>query len=303
MENIIWVYVSNLIILLISYSISDRFLDVVIKLVRITNLTSYYLIFVFATKFLWISRNSLADLMVFLTFYLLMELAARSKNLFDRILVKWKIVSWYSNFLNMKLFDKYLLTMYRILAGLAGIRFLYLIGSILFKKYYPHHYFSPEVDASILSTIGSVMTISITLIVTFYFNKQTQMAMIEQSRANLKERVIEKRIQVYPEIEQSIQDVVRKYLFIPFKNGYDEWIDKVEALRSLFIENKYYLSKPFRGHIKDMLDCCERIMEDQQKNNIYEVHFPIHERLNTIAGLCQEEIEKSLDLAALVDID
>ncbi|TCS94965.1 hypothetical protein [Hazenella coriacea] len=117
---------------------------------------------------------------------------------------------------------------------------------------YPHHKFAPDVDAAIITTMGSTFTLGLTLIVTFYFNRQTQLAMIEQSHANLKERVIEKRMILYPEVEQLIEDL--GILYPDFLHT-DDWNDTVSHLDQLYQENKYYLSKSLRVYIQNFGFC------------------------------------------------
>ncbi|PRZ15467.1 hypothetical protein CLV36_104192 [Laceyella sediminis] len=162
---------------------------------------------------------------------------------------------------------------------------------------YPHHKFSPEVDAAIITTMGSTVTLGLTLIVTFYFNRQTQLAMIEQSRANLKERVIEKRMTLYPEIEQEIEKI---WLLYPKGINTNSWKKAVSKLNQLYQENKYYLSQNLRKYIFQVLTFAKA---DHQEELSPEEIKEAEQKLNELVELCQIEIEKSLDLATLVDLD
>ncbi|TCS96816.1 hypothetical protein [Hazenella coriacea] len=74
--------------------------------------------------------------------------------------------------------------------------------------------------------------------------------MIEQSRANLKERVIEKRMILYPEVEQIIEDI--GILYPDFLHT-DDWNDTVSHLDQLYQENKYYLSRSLRVYVSKIL--------------------------------------------------
>jgi hypothetical protein len=161
---------------------------------------------------------------------------------------------------------------------------------------YPHHKFAPEVDASIIATIGSTFTLGLTLIVTFYFNRQTQLAMIEQSRANLKERVIEHRMRIYPELEEILKKIGSLYP----DGDRDDWLMTIADFKCLIQDNKYYFSKKLREYLMDIYTF---VMTAHKKTLSPQQVEEADKKLDQLISLCQAEIEKSLDLAALVDLD
>ncbi|MFC7442444.1 hypothetical protein [Laceyella putida] len=132
---------------------------------------------------------------------------------------------------------------------------------------------------------------------TFYFNRQTQLAMIEQSRANLKERVIEKRMTIYPEVEQAVKKIGALF---PDEYRTEGWNMSVSDLDRLFQENKYYLSKNLREHVTNILIFVKADHEEELTPKQVE---EADKKLDELIALCQAEIDKSLDIAALVDLD
>jgi hypothetical protein len=224
----------------------------------------------------------------------------KSRNLSSNLLGQTKILpsEWILFFREKERFKKALSIMRYALLAIILLTLLLDVKPTIYWIYrtYPHHLFAPDVDAAIIATIGSTFTLGLTLIVTFYFNRQTQLAMIEQSRANLKERVIEHRMRIYPELEEILKKIGSLY---PDGNR-DDWFVTVLDFKELFQDNKYYFSKKLRQHLTDIYTFVMTAHKETLSPQQVEV---ADKKLDELIALCQAEIDKSLDLAALVDLD
>jgi hypothetical protein len=177
---------------------------------------------------------------------------------------------------------------------------LFLLGSCLlfsflkwFKRLWPHHLFSPEVDAAIITAFFSTATLGITLIVTARFNKQTQLAMLNQSNAQLRESILMHRIEVYPNIEEKI-GIIRKMvkldnMDIRFKETFIE-------LLSYRKKNRYYLSREIKIKLIHLKELAVEI-GDGTKYEKAQKNF-----LKCCKGIIQQ-IDNELDLGNLIDED
>lgn len=177
---------------------------------------------------------------------------------------------------------------------------LFLLGSFLlfsslkwFKRLWPHHLFSPEVDAAVVTAFFSTITLGITLIVTARFNKQTQLAMLSQSNAQLRESILMHRIEVYPNIEEKI-GIVREMvksdsMDIRFKETF------MELLRYRK-KNRFYLSREIKIKLIHLKELALEI-EDSTKYKKAQIDFS-----KCCKGIIQQ-IDNELDLGNLIDED
>lgn len=150
-----------------------------------------------------------------------------------------------------------------------GLTFLILIaissiaalGLLLFKLSSTQNW-SSEVNASVINLFVSTLTFIITIAVTVYFNTKTQrltldvqemniQAMKFQARANLRDRIIEKRMEIYPKILEELNEV------------YVDVLDIVlDHLDMLDFEDVH----EFKKHILDVRDIIKKFLFEYQKN-------------------------------------
>ncbi|MFC7442053.1 hypothetical protein [Laceyella putida] len=117
--------------------------------------------------------------------------------------------------------------------------------------------------------------------------------MLEQSRANLKEKVIEVRLEFYPQLEQSLREIGELF---PKHIRDEQWTDATNKLKQIFDDKKYYISRELRVKVRDLLsyiNYVEKRTEIEKDDQI----------LDKLIEKCLEDIEKSMDLSSFVDLD
>jgi hypothetical protein len=158
---------------------------------------------------------------------------------------------------------------------------------------WPHHRFSTDVDAAIITSLFSFITLTSTLIVTALLNRKTQLAMISQSNSQLRDYILMKRIDIYPLIGDKIIEIIE--LVKP--NFLDSLIQgKITELMRIYSENKFHLSKELRIRLND-LRLLANEFDDGVRDGIERKKFlEICERI-------VQQIESELDLESKIDND
>jgi len=115
--------------------------------------------------------------------------------------------------------------------------------------------FSGEVDAAMINSLVAIfVTVPITLLtgagtilVTAYFNLQTQKIAIQSQRSGLRDKILEKRLEVYAEINNRIRLIIE---IVERRAGVEEdsiekqdGLNAIKNLNDYLLSNQLYLSK------------------------------------------------------------
>ncbi|AUS09972.1 hypothetical protein C1X05_14815 [Laceyella sacchari] len=111
---------------------------------------------------------------------------------------------------------------WKVTISMVWFFFLATIGLIVFAVSYwvsgewNGSNFSGEVDAAMINSLVAIfVTVPITLLtgagtilVTAYFNLQTQKIAVQAQRSALRDKILEKRFEIYPEIEDKVYNII-----------------------------------------------------------------------------------------------
>lgn len=144
-----------------------------------------------------------------------------------------------------------------VLSISAILVFIYLIA--LVNQLWPRNRFSPEVDAAfvngIVTSFVSMFTIVITVSYTVYTSRKSTEAMMNQSRASIRDEFLKQRIKIYPMI-QRLNRNCRRFMNQPSPNK-EELNENLTILYEYYMEHKLYISKQIRDQIGIMFTLCK----------------------------------------------
>jgi hypothetical protein len=172
---------------------------------------------------------------------------------------------------------------------------------------------SPEVNASVVNLVSSVITSIMMISVTIYFNTKTQKMTVEtqkmnydamkfQARATIRDKILEKRMELYPEILDEITDIhfsspIIRYYFLedtlcfqeyPSRtyNSFQEYIKGINRkLRNL--DN--YTHNPFvSGELKEHI---RNFVMVKQANFKMSSFSGAGKKIISVDSYCEEEIK------------
>jgi hypothetical protein len=136
--------------------------------------------------------------------------------------------------------------------------------------------FSGEVDAAMINSLVAIfVTVPITLLtgagtilVTAYFNLQTQKIAVQAQRSQLRDKILEKRLEIYQEIHTVIINIWEKLRNIVYGYSNDDYnprliINKLNGIRD---HKRWYISRDVDKHISNVYTI-SRILEIAIRNN------------------------------------
>jgi hypothetical protein len=150
----------------------------------------------------------------------------------------------------------------------------------------------PEENAAIITSIGSTITLGITLIVTAYFNKQAIQATLKESRATIRDKTLDVRIERYPTLQKYVMELNKMVhpdsVESTFEQHFQKFIDYHQ-------ERKFYSSQVVKEYISHLVKLSQEIHKKEADLE--------RQKFKEISQELIDQFDKELDLASLIDDD
>lgn len=138
------------------------------------------------------------------------------------------------------------------------------ISVLLINQLWPRDRFSPEVDAAFVSgvvtSLVSMVTITITVGFTVVTNKKSNEALMNQSRASIRDDFLRQRMQIYPFL-QKYNRICRK-LIRHHEIDEEKLVLSLNQFYEYYMEHRLYISRQIREQILLLFSTCMEEEED-----------------------------------------
>ena len=157
---------------------------------------------------------------------------------------------------------------WRVTVSILWVFFLIVLGLIGFAIIWwtTRYNYSGEVDAAMINSLVAIgVTVPMTLLtaagtiaVTVFYNKQTQQVAIKTQRMQIRDKILEKRMEIYPQILEAVSDINFFMITDIVKDveGKALLIDAENKLEKLTTSrDRIFISKRVNRHILHIMSC------------------------------------------------
>lgn len=181
--------------------------------------------------------------------------------------------------------------------GIVIVLSLIILGTlsiILVNKVWPRDRFSPEVDAAFVSgvvtSVVSMITIAITVGFTVVTSRKSNEALMNQSRASIRDDFLRQRMQIYPFL-QKFNRTCRK-LIRHHEVDEEKLVQNLNQFYEYYMEQRLYISRQIREQMILLFSTC--IEEEEDWIGVKDFYQFTHASM-----LLDQIIDQELDLVAI----